>query len=66
MGNYFLYILHSPSFDRYYIGISQEPKRRLVYHNSIEKGFTSRYRPWIIVYKQDFENKNQQYLQKEK
>ncbi len=47
---YFLYILKSEKFSKYYTGISNNPHRRLEYHNSIEKGFTSRYRPWKIVY----------------
>ena len=51
---YFLYILKSKSADKFYIGISQNPKQRLEYHNSLEKGFTSRYRPWKIIFTQKF------------
>ncbi len=29
----------------------EDPERRLGYHNTIEKGFTSRYRPWELVFK---------------
>jgi putative endonuclease len=54
---YFLYILKSKSYDKYYVGSSQNPMLRLSYHNSIEKGFTSRYRPWEIVFEQEFESK---------
>ncbi|MDI6765480.1 MAG: GIY-YIG nuclease family protein [Bacteroidota bacterium] len=43
---YWVYILQSISHDRYYVGQSENPERRLEFHNSIEKGFTSRYRPW--------------------
>ena len=56
---YFLYILKSKSIDKYYVGISQNPKLRLEYHNTIERGFTSRYRPWEIVYKQEFNSKKE-------
>jgi putative endonuclease len=52
-----LYILQSKSCGKYYVGISQNPETRLQYHNTIEKGFTSRYRPWEIVFIQEFENK---------
>ena len=52
--NYFLYILKSNAFDKYYTGFSQNPHERLKYHNSIEKGFTSRYRPWNIVFIKGF------------
>ncbi|WP_246046625.1 GIY-YIG nuclease family protein [Chlorobaculum thiosulfatiphilum] len=39
---YFLYILKSAVVARYYVGISTNPHRRLEYHNSVAKGFTSR------------------------
>jgi predicted GIY-YIG superfamily endonuclease len=55
--SYFLYILQSVSFDKYYIGISSDPIWRLMFHNSIEKGFTSRYQPWEIVFTQEFSSK---------
>ncbi len=54
---YFLYILKSKSADKFYVGISQNPNRRLEYHNSFEKGFTSRYRPWEIVFIHEFNSK---------
>jgi putative endonuclease len=54
---YYLYILKSGTADRYYVGISSNPHRRLEYHNSFEKGFTSRYRPWTIVFTQEFPSK---------
>ena len=55
---HFLYILKSKSADKFYIGISQNPERRLEYHNTLEKGFTSRYRPWVIVFTQEFNSKS--------
>ena len=45
-----LYILQSEISSRYYVGISADPQRRLEFHNSKERGFTSRYRPWTLVY----------------
>jgi putative endonuclease len=54
---YYLYILKSSKIGKYYIGISQNPQKRLDYHNTFEKGFTSRYRPWSIVYTQLFNSK---------
>jgi putative endonuclease len=52
-----LYILQSKSCGKYYVGISQNPEIRVQYHNTIEKGFTSRYRPWKIVFTQEYETK---------
>jgi len=54
---YFLYILQSISSEKLYIGISQNPSTRLCYHNSVEKGFTARYRPWKIVFTKEFPSK---------
>ncbi|MHB1050619.1 MAG: GIY-YIG nuclease family protein [Bacteroidota bacterium] len=54
---YFLYILYSDSGNRYYIGSSKNPVRRIEYHNTIEDGFTSRYRPWKLVFTKAFHDK---------
>ena len=55
--DYFLYILKSDVTEKYYTGISQNPHQRLIYHNSIEKGFTSKYRPWNIVFTRRYDTK---------
>jgi len=57
--SYSVYILKSLSSNKYYIGSSDNPQRRLLYHNSFEKGFASRFRPWIIVYQKQYETKEQ-------
>lgn len=54
---YYLCILKSSVTDKYYTGISKNPQKRLQYHNTIEKGFTSRYRPWEIMITSKFKNK---------
>ena len=46
----FLYILKSKISDIYYTGQSENPPKRLSFHNSIEKGFTARYRPWRVAF----------------
>jgi len=56
---YFIYILKSQTAGKYYIGSSENPERRLQFHNTMEKGFTSRYRPWEIVFCQQFESKTE-------
>jgi putative endonuclease len=55
--SYFLYILKSKSAEKYYTGISANPELRLSYHNTFEKGFTSRYRPWEIAFTKEYESK---------
>jgi putative endonuclease len=54
---YSLYVLQSLINQKFYVGSSQYPKHRLTYHNSIEKGFTARYRPWVIVFEKEFPSK---------
>ncbi|MDH4071194.1 MAG: GIY-YIG nuclease family protein, partial [Ignavibacteria bacterium] len=56
---YFLYILRSESSDRYYVGVSGNPERRLTFHNTVERGFTSRYRAWKIVSVRGFGTKKE-------
>ncbi len=62
----FLYILKSDTNEIYYTGQSKNPTKRLLFHNSIEKGFTTRYRPWRIVFQQEFPDRKKQKLPKEK
>ena len=46
---YYIYILHSKSADKFYIGYSDDPHRRLIEHNTKPfNTFTSKYRPWIL------------------
>jgi putative endonuclease len=54
---YYLYILKSIASGKDYTGISENPERRLEYHNSIGKGFTARYRPWEIVFSKKYSTK---------
>jgi putative endonuclease len=56
---YWLYILKSEIASRYYYGISEDPERRLSFHNSIEHGFTSRYRPWQLVYTKQYPSRTE-------
>lgn len=53
----YLYILQSIPSRKYYVGVSDYPERRLIYHNSIEKGFTSRYRMWEIKFTKEYPTK---------
>ena len=46
---YYLYILYSESSDRYYVGYSSEPFRRLIEHNTSPLStYTSNHRPWTL------------------
>ncbi len=63
---YFLYILESLKSGKYYIGISSNPYIRLEYHNTIEKGFTSRYRPWKIIFAKEYPDKKSAHKEERK
>jgi predicted GIY-YIG superfamily endonuclease len=54
-----VYILQSVNFDYYYVGQSENPHVRLEYHNTTERGFTARYRPWKLVYIKECANRTE-------
>ena len=56
---YAVYILYSSKLDKYYIGSSADIADRLRRHNSHSKGFTSTGRPWILVYSEEFGEKQE-------
>ena len=46
---YYIYILYSQASDLYYVGYSNDYKRRLKQHNASGKNtYTSKHKPWII------------------
>jgi len=46
---FYIYIIYSPSADKYYVGYSNDPIRRLIEHNSSPfDTYTSKHRPWIL------------------
>jgi putative endonuclease len=52
-----VYALYS-SFDKIYIGFTNNLSRRFLFHNQLEKkGWTRRFRPWIIFYSEEFTTK---------
>ena len=69
--NYFVYILQSEKDESFYIGYSIDPIKRLVKHNSANKGYTASKKPWKIVYTEIFDNKTdtilrERFLKKQK
>jgi putative endonuclease len=60
---YTTYALHSPQFDKIYIGYTSNIENRLLLHNSIsDKGFTLKYRPWVLIYSEEYETKREAML----
>jgi len=58
---YHLYILYSPSLDRYYYGHTENVEERLRRHNSNHKGFTGKNADWNVVYTEEFSTKELAY-----
>ena len=55
----FVYILYSIDFDRFYIGQSQNPLARLLYHNDGFETSTAPYRPWKLVLQLEKTNRSE-------
>lgn len=58
---YTLYILQSTKNGRYYVGSTEDIKKRLVKHNNGEVKSTKAYRPWKIVYSESFVTREEAY-----
>ncbi len=48
-----------------YIGQTNNIERRFLEHNEIGKGYTAKYRPWKLIYKEKFESRKEA-MQREK
>jgi putative endonuclease len=56
---YTLYILHSKTIDRYYIGYTNDINRRLAEHNRIKGKYTDVGIPWLLVYSECYGSKKE-------
>ena len=54
-----LYILYSPSIDKYYVGYTNDLTRRLLEHNRKKGKFTDQGIPWKIVHIEEYELKSE-------
>ena len=48
---YYVYILYSPSLDKFYTGMSKFTSKRLRQHRNGESSWTSRASDWIDIWK---------------
>ncbi len=56
---YTVYVLYSKQYDKIYIGYTSNLEGRLRSHNELAtKGWTIKYRPWELVYKEEFSDKS--------
>ena len=55
-----VYVLYSPIFDKIYIGYSSDINNRFLSHNELAtKGYTIRFRPWVVAHTEEFETKTE-------
>ncbi len=60
MDEFVVYILYSEKYNKYYTGYTSSIITRFKSHNELSnKGFTKRYRPWIVVYIEFFTTKKE-------
>ena len=58
---YTVYVLYSLKHDKIYIGYTSDMVNRFLSHNVLSnKGWTIKYRPWVIAYNELFEQKLKQ------
>ena len=56
---HYVYILYSERIDRYYVGRTKNIEKRIDDHNAGRSTYTRRGRPWIVVDKEEFEEKTE-------
>ena len=57
---YTVYILYSTDYKKSYVGFTSDLASRLVSHNELgHKGWTLKYRPWELVFTEQFETKKE-------
>jgi putative endonuclease len=54
---YYAYVLRSVNFPRNYIGFSSNIENRLEQHNSGKTTSTRPYKPWVLMFYEEFETK---------
>ena len=62
---YTVYILHSLTKDKFYIGYTANLTERIIRHNQKSKGFTGSTNDWVLVYREEF-NSQTEAIQREK
>ena len=49
-----VYVLKSNRHDKSYVGSTNDLERRLSEHNNGKSAYTSKYKPWSIIYTEEF------------
>ena len=55
-----VYVLYSPSSGRTYTGFTSNLEQRILSHNSLAtKGYTLKFRPWVVIHTELFQSKQE-------
>lgn len=54
---YIVYVLKSEIAKKSYIGMTDDLERRLIEHNRGKAIYSRRYRPWKVIYKEEFKER---------
>jgi putative endonuclease len=57
---YIVYVLYSKAHHKIYIGYTSDLEQRLLSHNELgKKGWTMKFRPWELVYTEEYQTKTE-------
>ena len=56
---YTIYILYSHQYQKHYTGFTSNLEQRLLSHNELGKDWTSKYRPWRLIFTKEFKTKKE-------
>ena len=60
MGDFVVYVLFSNTFNKTYVGFTSNLIERFKSHNQLSsKGYTVKFRPWIVLFVKPFESKKE-------
>jgi len=59
---YTVYILHSLTKDKFYIGYTANLTERIIRHNQKSRGFTGSTNDWILVFQEEFKSQSEAIL----
>jgi len=55
---YYVYALYSKGYNKIYVGYTADLNKRLENHNGLKnKGWSAKYKPWIILYSEEIDSK---------